>query len=95
MTQDMTERRLSLSTAKVLTVVLTIPAALIALKGYDVLRLFLIADLVAAATVIPVFLGLRRPMASATVIIGSLAGLLAVVALAVDRVSPRPAAPVS
>jgi Na+/proline symporter len=134
MTQDMTERRLSLSTAKVLTVVLTIPAALIALNGYDVLRLFLIADLVAAASVVPVFLGLRRPMASASVILGSLAGLLsvfvlglaqdgvqggvdlltvasspdldlgsfvwapivsAVVALAVDRVSPRQAAPVS
>jgi Na+/proline symporter len=134
MTQDMTERRLSLSTAKVLTVVLTIPAALIALKGYDVLRLFLIADLVAAASVVPVFLGLRRAMASASVILGSLAGLLAVfvlgltqdgvqggvdlltvasspdldlgsfvwapivsavVALAVDRVFPRQAAPVS
>ena len=57
------------------------PAVLIALKGYDILRLFLIADLVAAATVVPVFLGLRRPASSASVIAGSLAGLASVVVL--------------
>jgi len=78
MAQDLTDRSLSLSAAKVVTVLLTFPAVLIALKGYDVLRLFLIADLVAAATVVPVFLGLRRPMASASVVLGSVAGLLAV-----------------
>jgi hypothetical protein len=85
MAQDLTDRNLSLSAAKVVTVLLTVPAALIALKGYDVLRLFLIADLVAAATVVPVFLGLRRPMASASVIVGSLAGLLAVFVLGLTQ----------
>jgi len=83
MAQDLTDRKLTLSWARAITVALTVPAALIALKGYDVLRLFLIADLVAAATVVPVFLGLRRAASSASVIVGSLAGLLAVVALGV------------
>jgi SSS family solute:Na+ symporter len=83
MAQDLTDRKLTLPWARVITVALTVPAALVALKGYDVLRLFLIADLVAAATVVPVFLGLRRAASSASVIVGSLAGLLAVVALGV------------
>ncbi|MET0489448.1 MAG: sodium:solute symporter [Acidimicrobiales bacterium] len=81
MARDLTDRRLTLKGAKVLTVILTVPAVLIALKGYDILRLFLIADLVAAATVVPVFLGLRRPASSASVIAGSVAGLASVVVL--------------
>jgi len=81
MARDLTDRRLTLNGAKVLTVILTVPAVLIALKGYDILRLFLIADLVAAATVVPVFLGLRRPASSASVIAGSVAGLASVVIL--------------
>jgi Na+/proline symporter len=85
MAQDLSDRNLTLTTAKVLTIVLTVPAALIALKGYDVLRLFLIADLVAAATVGPVFLGLRRAAGSASVIVGSLAGLLAVFVLGLTQ----------
>jgi Na+/proline symporter len=79
--RDLSDGRLSLTGAKVITVLLTVPAVLIALKGYDVLRLFLIADLVAAATVVPVFLGLRRAASSASVIVGSLAGLVSVVVL--------------
>ena len=83
MARDLTDRRLTLNGAKILTVVLTVPAVLIALQGYDILRLFLIADLVAAATVVPVFLGLRRPASSASVVVGSLAGLASVVVLGV------------
>ena len=83
MARDLTDRRLTLHGAKIVTVLLTVPAVLIALKGYDILRLFLIADLVAAATVVPVFLGLRRPASSASVIVGSLAGLASVVVLGV------------
>jgi Na+/proline symporter len=85
MAQDLSDRNLTLTTAKVLTILLTVPAALIALNGYDVLRLFLIADLVAAATVGPVFLGLRRPAGSASVIVGSVAGLLAVFVLGLTQ----------
>ena len=83
MARDLTDRRLTLYGAKIVTVVLTVPAVLIALQGYDILRLFLIADLVAAATVVPVFLGLRRPASSASVVVGSLAGLASVVVLGV------------
>ncbi len=87
MARDLTDRRLTLYGAKIVTVVLTVPAVLIALKGYDILRLFLIADLVAAATVVPVFLGLRRPASSASVVVGSLAGLASVVVLGVVQES--------
>lgn len=79
--EDLTEHRLSVNATRLGRIGLTVPAVLIALKGYDVLRLFLIADLVAAATVVPVFLGLRRAATSASVIVGSIAGLIAVVAL--------------
>ena len=75
MAKDLTDRSISLTVAKVATVLLTIPAVFIALRGYDALRLFLIADLVASATVLPVFLGLRRASGSASVVIGSLSGL--------------------
>jgi Na+/proline symporter len=85
MAQDLSDRNMTLKAAKVVTIVLTVPAVLIALKGYDVLRLFLIADLVAAATVVPVFLGLRRAAGSASVIVGSLAGLAAVFVLGVTQ----------
>src|SRR5680860_780672 len=58
-----------------------------AVEGYDVLRLFLIADLVAAATVVPVFLplfpSLGRRVTGAGAIAGSVAGLVAVFVLGV------------
>ena len=87
MARDLADRRMTLTGAKIVTVLLTVPAMLIALKGYDILRLFLIADLVAAATVVPVFLGLRRPASSASVVVGSLAGLASVVVLGVIQES--------
>ena len=76
--QDVSEGRLSMGAARLLTVALIIPACLIAVRGYDVLRLFLIADLVAAATVVPLFLGLGRTVTGAGALAGSLAGLAAV-----------------
>ncbi len=79
--EDLSDRRLSVRATRAGRVLLTIPAVLIALNGYDVLRLFLIADLVAAATVVPVFLGLRRPSSSASVVAGSIAGLASVFVL--------------
>ena len=47
-----------LRSSQAVTVILIIPAILIASKGYSVLYLFLIADLICAATVFPVFWGL-------------------------------------
>jgi len=85
--QDVTDARLSMGAARIVTVALVVPACLIAVQGYDVLRLFLIADLVAAATVVPVFLplfpGLGRRVTGAGAIAGSVAGLVAVFVLGV------------
>lgn len=66
-----------IETARVLTVVLVVPAVLLALQGYSVLRLFLIADLVCAATVVPVLLGLWRRATTAGALTGAVAGLSA------------------
>ncbi len=78
---DVAGGRLPLRAARLLTVLLTVPAVVIAAQGLSVLRLFLIADLLAAATVVPVFLGLRARTRAPAVVAGSIAGLLAVVGL--------------
>lgn len=55
---DVCLNKVSLNIARVITAVLNIPIILIAVKGYDVLSLFLIADLAAAVIVLPVLIGL-------------------------------------
>jgi solute:Na+ symporter, SSS family len=67
---------LPLSGARWITVALMVPAVLLALRGYDVLRLFLIADLLCAATVVPALLGLWRRATAAGALAGSIAGLV-------------------
>lgn len=75
-----TEKRgLSLTGARWLTVLLMVPVILIALQGYSVLRLFLIADLLCATTVIPVLLGLWSRMTTAAAVAGAAAGLIGAV----------------
>lgn len=76
---DVGARRLSLGTARWLTVALTVPGAAIAVQGFSVLRLFLIADLLAAAIAAPVFLGLWRRATAAGVLTGAAAGVAGVV----------------
>lgn len=71
--------RLSLASARVVTVLLTVPAAAIAVEGLSVLRLFLIADLLAATVVFPVFLGFWRRATTMGALAGAVAGLAAVV----------------
>jgi solute:Na+ symporter, SSS family len=68
--------QLSVSAARVVTVVIMIPVVFVALQGYSILRLFLIADLLAAATVVPALLGLWRRATSSSAIAGAVAGLL-------------------
>lgn len=71
-----TERRaLSLGWARAATVLLMIPAILVAVQGYSVLRIFLVADLLCAATVIPVVAGLWARATVTGALAGSLAGL--------------------
>ena len=77
--QDATGGRLPLSAARLITVALIVPAAVIAVQGYSVLRLFLVADLLAAATVVPVVLGMWRRTTTPAALAGAVAGLVAVV----------------
>ncbi len=65
----------SVTGARVATVVVVVPALVVALQGYSVLRLFLIADLFCAATVVPALLGLWRRATTPAVLAGSVAGL--------------------
>ena len=68
-------RQLSLPAARVLTVALMVPAVIVALQGFSVLRLFLIADLLCAATVIPALASLWRRATTAGALSGAVAGL--------------------
>lgn len=71
---------LSLSAARWFTVILMVPVIAIALQGYSVLRLFLIADLLCATAVIPIFMGLWSRMTTPAAVAGALAGLMGAVA---------------
>ena len=67
-----------LRSSRFITVILIIPAILIASKGYSVLYLFLIADMVCAAVVFPVFYGLYSGRFSGkSAVLGSVSGLAA------------------
>lgn len=68
--------RVSLTAARVITVLLMVPVVAVALQGLSVLRLFLIADLLCATMVAPVLLGLWSRMSPAAALAGGLAGLL-------------------
>ncbi|MCZ6891752.1 MAG: Na+/proline symporter [Chloroflexi bacterium] len=70
-----------LRSSRALTVVVALPAIFIAAQGYSVLYLFLIADMVCAASVFPVFYGLYNRhltgrAALASCILGIVAGVL-------------------
>lgn len=66
----------SITLTRWMTVLLIVPVVVIALQGLSVLRLFLIADLLCAAIVVPVLLGLWQRMTPLAAIGGGLAGLL-------------------
>jgi solute:Na+ symporter, SSS family len=87
--RDVGGGRMSLAAARLVTVALMVPAAAIAARGVDVLRVFLVADLFAATIAVPVFLGLWRRVTPAAMVTGAAAGLLAVVAVGwVDGAGP-------
>ena len=82
-TSDLTRFKPELGSASVLTssravtVVLIIPAIFIASQGYSVLYLFLVADLVCAAAIFPVFFGLySRNLTGTAAVVSSIAGLI-------------------
>ncbi|KAI9353029.1 hypothetical protein DFJ73DRAFT_759810 [Zopfochytrium polystomum] len=57
---DIFQSRISLTWARLLTAVLNVPALIVGTKGIPIFTLFLIADLIAAAVVLPVVIGLVR-----------------------------------
>ena len=62
--------------ARILTLVIIIPAALIAAQGYSVLYLFLVADLLCAGVVFPLFYGLyNKKVTENTAVIASILGI--------------------
>lgn len=70
-----------LSSSRLITVALAMPAVILASRGYSVLYLFLVADLVCAAAMVPVFLGLYLPRFPGwAAFVGTLAGIAAGVA---------------
>lgn len=71
--------RVTLTTARVITVILMVPVVIIALQGLSVLRLFLIADLLCATMAVPVLLGLWPRMSAAGAVAGGLAGVVGAV----------------
>ena len=72
----------TLGQARLITVALMVPAVLIALRGYSVLQLFLIADLLCAATVVPALSSLWSRATSTGALAGAVAGLLGAVVAA-------------
>lgn len=67
--------RLSLTGARWITVALMLPAILVALQGYSVLRLFLVADLLCATAAGPVLMGLWPRVGSQAALAGAVAGV--------------------
>jgi solute:Na+ symporter, SSS family len=65
----------SLGTARMLTVLMMVPAVVVALQGFSVLQLFLIADLLCAATAVPALVSLWRRATTAGALSGAVAGL--------------------
>ncbi len=70
---------MSLTTARWVTVALMVPVVLVALQGFSVLRLFLIADLLCATAVVPVLLGLWQRMTPPAALAGAVAGVVGAV----------------
>lgn len=71
---------ISLAGARWITVLLMIPAAIVAIQGYSVLRLFLIADLLCTTAVVPALLGLWKRTTPGAALAGCLAGIVGAIA---------------
>ncbi|SDF77716.1 Na+/proline symporter [Limimonas halophila] len=66
---------LSLGAARWLTVALMVPAIAVALQGYSVLRILLVADLLCATAVVPALAGLGTRLTGAGALAAALAGV--------------------
>ncbi|MGI9017089.1 MAG: sodium:solute symporter [Euzebya sp.] len=70
---------MTLRAARLITVGLMVPAVVVALQGYSVLRLFLIADLLCAGLVVPLLAGLWSRATATGAMAGAVAGLVGAV----------------
>lgn len=66
---------LSLTGARATTALLMVPAVVVAVQGHSVLRVLLVADLLAATAVVPALMGLWRRASSPGALAGAIAGL--------------------
>lgn len=71
---------LTVRSTRWVTLLLMVPVVWVALQGFSVLRLFLIADLLCAAIVVPILLGLWRRMSPLAAVLGGVTGMLGAVA---------------
>lgn len=77
---DVAQRRLPMAGARIATLLLMIPATILATEGVSVLTWFLRADLLAATIALPVFLGLWRRPTTVASLGGAFMGLVGIVA---------------
>ncbi|RKP38719.1 hypothetical protein BJ085DRAFT_43468 [Dimargaris cristalligena] len=81
---ELFQNRLSIWWCRVITVTINAPTLYLSLAQIDILQLFLVADLLACATILPVVLGLvpqsRRYFRGWEALCGSIGGLLSVIA---------------
>jgi hypothetical protein len=82
---DIFSNKISLNWARVIALLLNVPAIVVAALNLNVFTLFLIADLIAAVIVLPVVLGLVTPLnkflTGTDFVVGTLGGLFSVVIL--------------
>ncbi|MCH2448323.1 MAG: sodium:solute symporter, partial [Candidatus Poseidoniia archaeon] len=80
--QDLSDQRLTLAQARQVSLLLILPAIWLALEmqAASVFAIFLFADLLATATVLPVLLSLWERVVPQAALAGAIAGLLSVVA---------------
>ncbi len=71
--------RLSLTAARWLTLALMVPAVAVALRGYSVLRILLVADLLCATAIVPALAGLGPRLSGAYALAAAVAGLVGAV----------------
>jgi len=70
------EEKSLLSMARIITIILIVPATIIASRGYSVLYLFLVADLICAGVFFPLFFGLfSKSCNERTALIAALLGI--------------------
>ncbi|OMH80952.1 hypothetical protein AX774_g5605 [Zancudomyces culisetae] len=78
---DLTYQKMSLRVIRVLVLVIMIPVVVVSLKQIDVLKIFLLADLMSSATFIPIFIGLIHQFSfieEFDACVGAIGGILSV-----------------